>query len=205
MRQHKFANYYEYRRAQRRGSMRRSGRSSTASAEEIRIISDDVKSHVVDFAPHGICHGARCGTEVQLFRDQFPESPADHLFGTDLIGREKLVLAWDFSQRNKDWVGQFDFIYTNSLDHASNPKRVIRVWLEQLKPTGRLYVTWSTYHKLDERELPYPGGDCFGASLEEYVLLLNKVGRVVDVLFIGVTELNKLYATVVVERRKPKI
>ena len=46
----------------------------------------------------------------------------------------------------KDWVGKFDFVYTNSLDQSFKPNLAIETWLNQLKPDGYLFVEHSEDH-----------------------------------------------------------
>jgi len=133
----------------------------------------------------GICHGARSGRECDEFSFQFPKT---RVFGTDLfpeLGKAKYqvrskVVAWNFSDYKEGWMEKFDFVYSNSLDHARSPIETVGIWLSQLKPEGVLFVQWSAGHTTVK------GGDCFGADLLEYIDLMNTVGRVQDLLYINV-------------------
>jgi len=74
-------------------------------------------------------------------------------------------------------VGRFDFIYSNSLDHSTDPVGTLRVWMDQLTKEGALFIQWSIGH---ER---VGTGDCFGATLIEYIDLMNSVGQVKDLIY----------------------
>ena len=124
---------------------------------------------------YGMCHGARAGQEVDWFRDEFPGAK---IWGTDLFPKGHLsVCKWDFSRPRRKWVGKFDFVYSNALDHAMDPVATLKCWFNQLKPDGFLLIQWSRYHI---RSLC---GDCFGAHFHEYIAMLNSIGKVVDVNF----------------------
>lgn len=199
--QHKFGRYRNYLLAQRRGSSRAPNRQPEANPEEIATIAKDIRSRGI-LMPDGICHGSRCGTEIDLFHSCFDTCNESCLVvGTDLVANEHPdMIKWDFQKQKDEWVGAFDFVYSNSLDHASHPRGTLRLWLDQLQPNGRLYVKWTSDYKLENRRLPHPGGDCFGASLEEYLLMLKEVGWVVDVLYLG--GVSKRIRVVIVVKKK---
>lgn len=188
MRVCEFDSYEQYLAVQRRGSHRRPGRRPAANEAEVQLIFKwwaafwgcDPR----DLPPITaiLCHGARCGTEVRLFQAAFPNA---EVVGTDLEPQGDGVVQHDFQQVREDWLGKFDIVYSNSLDHASLPEVTLRVWLDQLRPGGLLFVKWTTDHTLKSRPLPHPGGDCFGAELGETILLIESVGRVVDLLWLG--------------------
>jgi hypothetical protein len=130
---------------------------------------------------HGICHGARCGTEVELLKSKFGMAK---ILGTDLNPVDKnTVIEWDFHLQKDEWAGAFDFVYTNSLDHSPKPEECLTTWVQQLTSVGMLFVVWAHGCRLDGRPLPHPGGDCFGASLDEYIWLINKIIPVRDLLW----------------------
>lgn len=195
MRIHQYPTYEAYCKAQIRGSRRRSARRPSANPTEIYAIGE----YLVDMelaakrggcVQRGICHGARCGTEIKLFQNAFPTAD---VIGTDLapmatgdIDKELFdkIIYCDFHDQRPEWVGQFDFVYSNSLDHSPRPSDALKTWMEQLKPTGLLFLTWTFLHTLESRPVPHPGGDCFGAALHEYIKLVQDAGRVHDLLWI---------------------
>jgi len=136
----------------------------------------------------GICHGARNGLEVAEFSTHFPRAA---WVGTDLFPHSGKSAAYspkgvevvkhDFSERKPEWVGVWDVVYSNSLDHARDPKAALSVWLEQLSPDGACFVQWTA------ADLTVGGGDCFGGTLWEWVGLANSVGFVEDLLYCRTT------------------
>ncbi len=56
------------------------------------------------------------------------------------------VVVWDFHEVNPDWLGRFDFVYTNALDQAAEPERALAAWAGQLAPGGRVYVEHTASH-----------------------------------------------------------
>ena len=157
----------------------------------LSLIAEDLKAH--DLGGSGICHGARNGFEVAWFRANL---------GGDVIGTDISDTAndlphmheWDFHDENPDWIARFDFVYTNSLDHAMEPDRALKTWANQISPHGRIYVEHST------------GGstarDPFGAHSMILPYLFFKWGRghfeLVDVIEIVAKRNNGVRATVFV-------
>ena len=113
----------------------------------------------------GLCHGSRNGTEVGWFRE---------CLGIDVIGTDisdtatqfPHMVQWDFHDENPEWRGQFDFVYTNSHDHAYDPKKAMRAWVDQLTPDGVLILEHTMAHSesraneldpfgINPRNLPY--------------------------------------------------
>jgi len=165
----------QYREAQRRSDCRKSRRTSALPGELDRIAEYYKRAH--GNPRSGICHGARSGREVVMFRERFPEAK---ILGTDLFPREAdYVVEWDFHDRREEWVGAFDFLYSNSLDHSHSPRECVSVWLEQLRPRGLAFIQWN------DRNIAVRGGDCFGAALHEYFVILGEVGTVIDLLWCG--------------------
>ena len=127
----------------------------------------------------GICHGARGGREADRLLAYLPGNV--EMVSTDLFPELGKVIEWDFSQPKEGWKDHFHFVYSNSLDHARHPMDTLRVWFSQLikSEVGRLYIQWTTCHK------GVHGGDCFGATLDEYISLIDEAGEVVDLLYCG--------------------
>jgi hypothetical protein len=62
----------------------------------------------------------------------------------------------------QEWIGNVDFVYSNSWDHSFDPERLFKNWMERLKRSGRLFISWTPTHAA-----PVDSADCFSASLEE--------------------------------------
>lgn len=128
-------------------------KSVWVTAKDIEFISQFVTGE-------GICHGARNGFEVREFNKYVKA------IGTDISGTASKygLVQWDFHKQKEEWIGRFDFVYTNSIDHSHDPKLAFRVFMEQLKPGGVCII-----HTSDKMETILHGhpGDCFGATKEE--------------------------------------
>lgn len=128
-----------------------------------------------------ICHGVRCGAEMEAIRSHLvvPE-----VVGTDVQPRPDLqrtglsIVHWDFTQPNPEWVGRFDLLWSNSLDHSPDPRAAVQVWMEQLRKDGRMFLQWDRNHTM------LTAGNCFAGSLDEYVGLVEGAGRCLDLIYV---------------------
>lgn len=199
MKLHKFDSYEQYLDTQRRGSTRRANRRPNAREIEVSRIVTYLMGHMLqrDWPCYGMCHGARCGSEVEFFRKKLPKTD---VIGTDVAPRKDCVIEWDFQQQKPEWVGHFDFVFSNCVDHASDPPKCIATWLEQLTSEGFLFVQWEPARRLVGAPLPHKGGDCFGADLDEYVQMFHKVGIVRDLIFCGHDKYG-MHVVIVVQKR----
>ena len=99
-------------------------------------IASDIERHALKT---GICHGARNGFEVKWFRERLKTD----VIGTDISETATEfpdMVVHDFHEARADWVGKFDFVYTNSLDQAFDPERALNAWADQLTSNGRIYI-----------------------------------------------------------------
>lgn len=107
-----------------------------------------IAAHVTARTPHparGICHGARNGWEVATLA----RLTGAKVIGTDISPTATQfpdMVVWDFHNENPDWAGQYDFVYTNSLDQAMAPDRALATWALQLAPGGRIYIEHTMNH-----------------------------------------------------------
>ena len=94
----------------------------------------------------GICHGSRNGFEQNFLRSL---SKNFDVIGTD-ISETALdydnSIQWDFHNANPAWIGNQDFIYTNSLDQSWQPHVAVENWLSQLKKNGMLIIEHTYQH-----------------------------------------------------------
>lgn len=142
-----------------------------AFEETIRYISEYVSENMMDFNM-GICHGVRNGWEVNTFRNFLKNR---NIIGTEIspVGAvNPNVIKWDFHDIKEEWLGNIDFIYSNSLDHSYDPELALKSWMSCLKPeTGRCFLEWDGSHDEDHG---VNSADCFKASLEEYKQMIEK-------------------------------
>ena len=94
----------------------------------------------------GICQGTRNGFEQKYFTKKL--NSGSKIFGTEISKEcEKFynTVCWDFNIKNKKWVNKFDFVYSNSHDHAYDLKKTLKIWISYLKNNGVLILhhTWS--------------------------------------------------------------
>jgi len=173
-----FKDQKQYEKSQLRANRKKSSRTSVSPLEVRKIVDYllEQRSNV-----RGLCHGVKEGRELILFEEEFKQRFANaDVVGTDLFEQSNLkVVVHDFHKVRSKWLGAFDFVYTNAMDHAHDPFECVRVWLDQLNENGLLFVQWSFSH------IELNRGDCFGATLYEYICLLNKIGEVIDLLYVG--------------------
>ena len=150
-------DYEEYVRTQTEGNKRKIT-NVWADEKTIGFIADYITKSIPD-ARRGLCHGTRNGAEVQWFREQL----GIDVTGTDIsetAAQFPNTVQWDFHERNPEWIGAFDFVYTNSHDHAYDPQKAISAWVEQLAPGGALFIE----HTPEHSEAAATRLDPFGAN-----------------------------------------
>lgn len=141
-----------------------------ADKATLSVIAKDIQNRRL--AHKGICHGARNGWEVDWFRDNLK----CEVMGTDIsptAAHVEGLVVHDFHDRRDDWVGQFSFVYTNSLDQAFDPRKALDAWADQLTTDGCIYIEHTMGHA--------PGGasamDPFGAHPMVVPYLIFEWGR----------------------------
>lgn len=120
----------------------------------------------------GVCHGARNGYEVSWFRERL----GGEVIGTDISETATQfpnMVVHDFHERREDWVGKFDFVYTNSLDQAFDPQKALAAWSDQLALGGCIYVEHTMQHGPEGASEMDP----FGAHPMTVPYLLFKWGK----------------------------
>lgn len=142
---HDAFDYQRYREIQIAGNKRKLTKV-WAEREVIAAIAGYMQQRLPGLS-RGLCHGSRNGAEVGWFR----EVTGADVIGTDISDTATQfphLVQWDFHERREDWVGAFDFVYTNSHDHAYDPGKALAAWVEQLRPGGMLIVEHSMGHSL---------------------------------------------------------
>ena len=116
----------------------------------------------------GICHGTRNGFEQNFLNKIMPNS---NIIGTDISEtalKFENSVHWDFHDEKEEWLGKFDFVYSNSLDQSWRPKHALSTWLNQVKKDGVVILEHSIYHSPEHAG----EGDPFGVrpTVMPYVL-----------------------------------
>ncbi len=140
-------------------------------------IVEVLKVHKSDFSnSKGLCHGVRTGYENNFLQKKlnFPVIGTDIC---DLAEKNKVpgVITYDFNKHNRDWINCFDFIYSNSLDHSIDPDSTLKIWSEQLKDDGILFLEWSQGATIESY------ADCFCATKTEYEFLVKKYFNILKI------------------------
>jgi hypothetical protein len=131
------------------------------------------------FASTIICHGTRNGVELEYFKALYPKC---HILGTEISDNAtgyNMTVEWDFNKQNPEWLGKYDIVYSNSIDHSIDPRTTLETWSEQLSPIGRMYIEYS-------EQMSAKGGnaeDPLDATHEEMIGLIQKAGLyIVDII-----------------------
>lgn len=136
MKIYKYENYNEYVKCQKQANERKKNNVWVVE-ENIKFLAEYLKPLLPIF---GLCHGVRQGHEVDWFAKYLPDC---NVFGTE-IGevRKQNIVQWDFNKYNTAWAGKFDFIYSNSFDHAFDPIVTLNVWAGQLIASGLIFLEY---------------------------------------------------------------
>jgi hypothetical protein len=133
---YKYRSYDEYVSAQK-SAFKRKYKNVWAIEENIAAISEYLKP----LNPQrGLCHGVRQGWEVKWFRQYLPSCET---IGSEIGHAIKpWVFKWDFNQVHPEWIGAFDFVYSNSFDHAYDPRQTLTLWSKQARQGGRIILEY---------------------------------------------------------------
>jgi len=168
---HEHKSYQDYRSVQISRNEAKADRLWMIKSEA-KAIAEIVKN-VNRKLSFGICHGSRNGKEVELLLGFLKGCK---IIGTDIAPSADNIehmICQDFHHPRPEWIGQADFVYSNSLDHALSPVIALGTWMDQLKPGGVLILSWSYSHS----PRVVSDADCFGAWLYEYWELLSGFGE----------------------------
>lgn len=176
---HKYSSYEEYKRIQTEGNKRKLDR---------QFVDEKSIQHIAAWILHnqgnvtyGICHGTRQGNEQRWFAEHLAGDV--HVLGTeisDTATQFPKTIQWDYHLMKEEWLGHFDFVYSNTLDHSYEPQLAVDRWMASLNGKGKLFLEWTkvghTVHVATEL-------DPFGADLGGYAKLLKKY-HLCDILHI---------------------
>ena len=178
MQQHIFSEDVDYVEAQTRLTLSRMKQNKLRFCTTPETLAAIRRYHLKEVRK-ALCHGVRTGEELVLFENLFKTGS---WIGTEitkeLCGQK--ILHRDFTQIDQAWIGSFDLIYSNALDHAQDPWKTLKAWVACLARDGKLYIEWNAWHnKLGHGSNK---ADCFAADDREYLLLLSEVAHVENVL-----------------------
>lgn len=142
---HEYGSYEEYRDVQVFHNKRKID-AIWADEATLSRVADVVCARNPGGKIKGLCHGARNGFEQNHLNGLGRDIMA---LGTDISDTAKDYdnsVQWDFHDVNPEWVGQFDFVYSNSLDQSWKPKHALETWLGQVKRDGVLIIEHTEGH-----------------------------------------------------------
>ena len=143
---HKYSSYEEYSRVQIHWNKVKLN-NVWADESTLNRVKDILLGEFGDAAKiNGICHGTRNGFEQNYLRSV---SRKFDVVGTDISETATDYdnsVHWDFHDVNPAWIGNQDFVYTNSLDQSWQPHVAVETWLSQLKENGVLIIEHTDRH-----------------------------------------------------------
>jgi SAM-dependent methyltransferase len=166
--QETFAKYSEYAQTQVQANLEGLN-LQCVDRDNIVAWSAALRQHLGYSPRAGLCHGVRTGREQAWFSEILNCT----VLGTDISPSASdfdNTVRWDFHEEREEWNGAFDFVYSNSLDHAYDPTKAIRVWLKQLREGGLLLVELSEMHRPEWSTKVDP----FGIDLEYFPWFILK-------------------------------
>lgn len=177
---HKYKDYDEYKVTQIFYNKKKL-KHIWADETTLKILSNFILKNIKVDKIKGLCHGSRNGFEQEFFKNNIPNS---EVIGTDISETAKEFknsIVWDFHKKKNEWINNFDFIYSNSLDQSYDPKLALTTWLEQINQNGYIIIEHTDQHgvrasgKMDPfgveaNFFPYLLSDWFGHLISVKIL-----------------------------------
>jgi SAM-dependent methyltransferase len=165
---YEYPDYETYRAVQTAGNKAKLKRQFVKESHVVTL------SQAIDAAigpvTFGLCHGTRRGLEQAWFSAHLKGNP--EVIGTEISDTATdfpNTVQWDFHDRNPDWEGRADFVYSNSWDHAFDPARAFAAWMESLRPGGWLMLD----HNRNQAPESANALDPFGVTFDRLIAMLT--------------------------------
>ena len=189
---HRYKNYEEYKQTQIYFNKQKIDKV-WADKDTLKIISDFLKQNIESNAIKGLCHGSRNGFEQNFFNKEISGAK---VIGTDISETAKDFkdsFIHDFHEEKKDWINNFDFVYSNSLDQSYDPKKALKTWLNQIKKERFIIIEHSDQHGV----VASGKMDPFGVEANFFPYILTEwFGHLISIEIIKSTKPNKNNAPV---------
>ena len=189
---YKYKDYNEYRETQIHFNKKKIDKI-WADKETLEKVSIFLKKNINSSIIKGICHGSRNGFEQNFFN----EKKEFEVIGTDISETAKDYknsYIHDFHDIKKEWINNFDFVYSNSLDQSFDPKKALSVWLSQIKDNGFVFIEHSDQHGV----ISSGRMDPFGVEANFFPYLLTEwYGHKISIEMIKGIKINKNNAPVI--------
>lgn len=119
-----------------------------------------------------LCHGTRNAAEQKYFKMFYPDAD---ILGTEISPTANdfpMTVQWDFNQVNDEWIGKYDIVYSNAIDHSCDPQKTLTAWKQQLSTNGVLYLE----HAYSEIDNVARASDPLEIYEEEFNKLFDELG-----------------------------
>ncbi|WP_409743518.1 hypothetical protein [Ferrovibrio sp.] len=199
---HKYKSYEEYKAIQIQHNIRKISKV-WADQDTLSLMCSTLKKEMGSTSPlRGLCHGSRNG-----FEQKFISSVEGfYAIGTDISPTAtdyENSVQWDFHEVNEDWVGKFDFVYSNSLDQSWNPRAALAVWLNQVHVGGCVVIEHTEAHgpmgasEMDPfgvrpSVMPYILAEWFGFNISIQIIKSKKGNMDRDVWLFFIKKLSEV-------------
>jgi len=184
---HRYKNYQEYKQTQIYFNKQKIDKV-WADKDTLKTISDFLKQNIESNAIKGLCHGSRNGFEQNFFNKEISGAK---VIGTDISETAKDFkdsFIHDFHEEKKDWINNFDFVYSNSLDQSYDPKKALKTWLNQIKKERFIIIEHSDQHGV----VASGKMDPFGVEANFFPYILTEwFGHLISIEIIKSTKPNK--------------
>jgi len=183
----KYKNYTEYKETQIYFNKQKIDKV-WADENTLKIIRDYLELNINSKKIEGLCHGSRNGFEQNFFNK---ENNKFKVLGTDIsetaLNYENSIVH-DFHDEKKEWINNFDFIYSNSLDQSYDPQKALDVWLKQIKKYRFIILEHSDQHGV----LSSGKMDPFGVEANFFPYLLTEwFGHSISISIVKSIKINK--------------
>ena len=142
---YKYKNYDEYKNTQIFFNKQKIDKV-WADENTLKIVSNFLKENIKSEKIKGLCHGSRNGFEQKCFINEIPNV---EVIGTDISETANDYdnsIVHDFHDDKKDWIENFDFVYSNSLDQSYDPEKALNTWINQVKKDRYVIIEHSDQH-----------------------------------------------------------
>ena len=142
---YKYKNYDEYKDTQIFFNKQKINKV-WADENTLKIVSNFLKENIKSEKIKGLCHGSRNGFEQKCFINEIPNA---EVIGTDISETANDYdnsIVHDFHDEKKEWIENFDFVYSNSLDQSYDPEKALNTWINQVKKNRYVIIEHSDQH-----------------------------------------------------------
>ena len=142
---YKYKNYDEYKDTQIFFNKQKINKV-WADENTLKIVSNFLKENIKSEKIKGLCHGTRNGFEQKCFINEIPNA---EVIGTDISETANDYdnsIVHDFHDEKKEWIENFDFVYSNSLDQSYDPEKALNTWINQVKKDRYVIIEHSDQH-----------------------------------------------------------